>query len=52
MNPKILLIYTEATITKMMFLMGSHQTRDFKLAFQNSIRGELSKKLKDFCFQK
>lgn len=34
---------TEAAITKMMFLLGSHQTKDFKLAFQTSIRGELSK---------
>ena len=34
---------TEAAITKMMFLLGSHQTKDFKLAFETSIRGELTK---------
>ncbi|MEC8248132.1 MAG: L-asparaginase 1, partial [Bacteroidota bacterium] len=34
---------TEAAITKMMFLLGSHQTKDFKLSFETSIRGELTK---------
>tara|TARA_B100001778_G_C18464197_1_gene572628 strand:- start:97 stop:315 length:219 start_codon:yes stop_codon:yes gene_type:complete len=34
---------TEAAITKMMFLLSVRTGLDFKLAFKNSLRGEISK---------
>ena len=33
---------TEAAITKMMFLLGTNQLKNFRFAYQTSLRGELT----------
>jgi L-asparaginase len=33
---------TEAAITKMMYLLGTRKDLDFKVAFETSLRGELT----------